>query len=153
MRPNPFRSRQRSQVFCASSMEGGGQMKIILVSPFNIANYGAMLQGWALRTVLERMGHDVKHLNVPWLWHGVRNAWRILRSKSVGNIIGKINNIRSLCRLQFMRLMYLLSNGPSSITTSRDTAKSVIILSVSLPPICLKISIFFLYERQSRNCS
>ena len=65
-------------------------MKIVLVSPFNIANYGAILQGWALRTVLERMGHNVQHLNVPWVWHGVRRWWQILYSRSIANIIIKI---------------------------------------------------------------
>ena len=65
-------------------------MKIVLVSPFNIANYGAMLQGWALRTVLERLGHDVYHLDVPWLWHGIRSWWRILRSRSFNAMCFKV---------------------------------------------------------------
>jgi len=65
-------------------------MRIVLVSPFNIGNYGAMLQGWALRTTLERMGHDVKHLNATWLWHGIRGWWQVLKSRSLTNMIGKI---------------------------------------------------------------
>ena len=76
------------------------------MSPFNIANYGAMLQGWALRTVLERMGHDVRHLNVPWLWHGVRNWWGIVRSRSINNMIDKIKINR------MMRLSYKTMGNP-----------------------------------------
>lgn len=75
-------------------------MKIVLVSPFNIANYGAMLQGWALRTVLERMGHDVKHLDVPWLWHGIWKWWKIFRSKRVRTVIEKVR-INGMMRRAF----------------------------------------------------
>lgn len=41
-------------------------MKIgILTLPFH-TNYGGILQAWALQTVLERMGHEVKVLDRPW---------------------------------------------------------------------------------------
>lgn len=81
-------------------------MRIILVSPFNIANYGAMLQGWALRTALERMGHNVRHLNVPWMWRGVRNLWGIVRSRSISNMIEKVKVNR------MMRLSYKTMGNP-----------------------------------------
>ena len=81
-------------------------MRIVLVSPFNIANYGAMLQGWALRTVLERMGHNVRHLNVPWMWHGVRNWWGIVRSRSITSMIKKVKINR------MMRLSYETMGNP-----------------------------------------
>ncbi len=92
-------------------------MRIILVSPFNIANYGAMLQGWALRTVLERMGHDVRHLNVPWLWHGVRNWWEIVRSRSIKNMIDKIKINR------MMRLSYKTMGNPPMTRAYRSISE------------------------------
>lgn len=37
-------------------------MKITIVTPFDSANFGAYLQAYCLKTVLERQGHDVSHV-------------------------------------------------------------------------------------------
>ena len=48
-------------------------MKIAILTFHRAYNCGAMLQAWALRTVLERMGHVVEF---PILNHvGERNRW------------------------------------------------------------------------------
>lgn len=65
-------------------------MRIVTVSPYNIANYGAMLQGWALRRVLEQMGHSVCHLRVPYLWGGLHRGLALLCSHSFASLRNKM---------------------------------------------------------------
>lgn len=57
-------------------------MKILNVTPYCISNYGAMLQAWALRKVLERLGHEVVYLRYPRVWPGKFGLKRILCSRS-----------------------------------------------------------------------
>ena len=62
-------------------------MKIgILTQPLH-ANYGGILQNYALQTVLKRMGHEVwtmDYLKYTWL-NWFNNAWRILAHKMLGH--------------------------------------------------------------------
>lgn len=65
-------------------------MKIgILTLPFN-SNYGGILQGYALQTALERMGHEACHINrtthfyLPPLLRPVAYAKRIVEQKVLG---------------------------------------------------------------------
>lgn len=71
-------------------------MKILSVTLYNISNYGAMLQAWALRRVLERMGHEVENLFYQKEYPG-RYSWKgFLRSKSLASIRYKIEVNRQM---------------------------------------------------------
>lgn len=73
-------------------------MKIgILTLPLHI-NYGGILQAWALQTILERMGHEVKVLSrdkkyklTPFFWL-VRVPSRIIR-RMFGKKVGILNEV------------------------------------------------------------
>lgn len=65
-------------------------MKILNVTPYNISNYGAMLQAWALRYVLEGMGHQVVYLHYPRIWPGRFKGLRLLQSRSIGSLRSKL---------------------------------------------------------------
>ena len=65
-------------------------MRIVVATPYKIANYGAMLQAWALKTKLERLGHSVCYLNCRYLWPGVWPVSRLLRSRSIAGFFSKI---------------------------------------------------------------
>lgn len=65
-------------------------MKILNVTLYNISNYGAMLQAWALRHVLEKMGHEVVNLYYQKEYPG-KFGWRgMLRSKSIRSVKFKL---------------------------------------------------------------
>lgn len=65
-------------------------MKVLSVTPYCISNYGAMLQAWALRHVLEKMGHAVQYLKYPYFWPGHFGWSRLLRSRSLGALRSKL---------------------------------------------------------------
>lgn len=65
-------------------------MKILNVTPYCISNYGAMLQAWALRHVLEEFGHQVVYLNYPRIWPGHFGWKQLLYSRSLASIRAKI---------------------------------------------------------------
>ena len=65
-------------------------MEIVIATPYKIANFGAILQAWALRTVLERMGHRVRYLNCRYIWPGVFGWKRLLCSRSVAAFFAKL---------------------------------------------------------------
>ena len=65
-------------------------MRIVVATPYKIANYGAMLQAWALKTKLERLGHSVCYLNCRYMWPGVWTVSRLLRSRSIAGFFSKI---------------------------------------------------------------
>ena len=71
-------------------------MRILSVTPYCISNYGAMLQAWALRSVLEKMGHSVQYLQYPYFW--VRHfGWsRLLRSRSLAALRSKLATNRQM---------------------------------------------------------
>lgn len=71
-------------------------MRILSVTPYCISNYGAMLQAWALRSVLEKMGHSVQYLQYPYFW--VRHfGWsRLLRSRSLAAVRMKLATNRQV---------------------------------------------------------
>lgn len=73
-------------------------MRIVIATPYKIANYGAMLQAWALRTVLEKMGHSVRYLNCQYLWSGILPLKRLLMSRSVSAVFSKLRTNRMLRR-------------------------------------------------------
>ncbi|MBR6591616.1 MAG: polysaccharide pyruvyl transferase family protein [Prevotella sp.] len=61
----------------------------ILTLPFN-TNYGGIMQGYALQTVLERLGHDVWHINneshhsLPMILRPIAYAKRLVEQKVQG---------------------------------------------------------------------
>ena len=65
-------------------------MNILNVTLYNISNYGAMLQAWALRQVLEGMGHEVKNLYYRKEYPGIFNWRGLLRSKSLASVRCKL---------------------------------------------------------------
>ncbi len=75
-------------------------MQIIIATPYKIANYGAMLQAWALRTVLERMGHSVRYLNCRYMWPGVFGWKKLLCSRSVSAFLCKLRINRFVRNVQ-----------------------------------------------------
>lgn len=100
-------------------------MNILLVSPYNIPNYGAMLQGWALRAILTNMGHSVRHLDAAWMWKGVQSVWGLMRSRSVKSLLQKIKYNASMkqnmellgpppASHKYMRLKELKQNPPDA---------------------------------------
>ena len=51
-------------------------MKIAIITlPLN-TNYGGILQAYALQTVLQRMGHDVQHLQPKVEFHPLHPVWK-----------------------------------------------------------------------------
>ena len=52
-------------------------MKIAIITlPLN-TNYGGILQAYALQTVLQRMGHDVQHLQPKVEFHPLHPVWKM----------------------------------------------------------------------------
>ena len=74
-------------------------MRVVLATPYKICNYGAMLQAWALKYILESMGHEVKYLNCRYMWPGIFGWRKILFSKSLGGMRNKIriNHVMRSC--------------------------------------------------------
>ena len=98
-------------------------MRIVVATPYKIANYGAMLQAWALRIVLEKMGHSVRYLNCRYLWPGILPFKRLLLSRSFSTFFSKLRTNRmmrsSISELgglpetqPYNRIEDLLSNPP-----------------------------------------
>lgn len=73
-------------------------MRIVIATPYKIANYGAMLQAWALRTVLEGMGHSVRYLNCRYLWPGIFPLKRFLLSRSSAAFFSKLRSNKMMRR-------------------------------------------------------
>ncbi len=71
-------------------------MTILNVTPYCISNYGAMLQAWALRRVLEQLGHRVVYLNYPRFWPNHFGFSRLLRSASFSSVRSKLAINRQL---------------------------------------------------------
>ena len=66
-------------------------MKIgILTLPLH-TNYGGILQAYALQTVLERMGHEVEIINVPFTLPSISKVTVVKRI--IKKILGKCNKI------------------------------------------------------------
>lgn len=94
-------------------------MRVVLATPYKIGNYGAMLQAWALKRVLESFGHEVRYLNCRYMWPGVFGWRRILCSKSIGGMANKIN-LNRLMRASIAEL-----NGFSETRPYDDVADLV----------------------------
>ena len=73
-------------------------MRIVIATPYKIANYGAMLQAWALRTIFERMGHSVRYLNCRYLWPGIFPLKRFLLSRSLAAFLSKFRSNKMMRR-------------------------------------------------------
>lgn len=76
-------------------------MKILSVTPYCISNYGAMLQAWALRHVLEKMGHTVQYLKYPYFWPEHFGWSRLLRSRSLAALRSKLatnRQVKTVCK-------------------------------------------------------
>jgi hypothetical protein len=52
-------------------------MKIAIITLPLHTNYGGILQAYALQTVLQRMGHDVQHLQPKVEFHPLHPAWKM----------------------------------------------------------------------------
>lgn len=65
-------------------------MNILSVTLYNISNYGAMLQAWALRHVLEDMGHNVENLYYRKEYPGYFGLRGLLRSRSISSFKNKL---------------------------------------------------------------
>lgn len=86
-------------------------MRIVVATPYKIANYGAMLQAWALKTVLEKMGHSVSFLNCQYLWPGILPLKRLLLSRSFSAFSSKLRTNRMM-RSSIMELGGLPETRP-----------------------------------------
>lgn len=67
-------------------------MKIAIITlPLN-TNYGGILQAYALQTVLQRMGHDVQHLQPKVEFHPLHPVWKmpfVWSKRLLGNVLGE----------------------------------------------------------------
>lgn len=71
-------------------------MRILNVTPYCISNYGAILQAWALRRVLEELGHEVCYLKYPRVWPGIYGLRGLVRSRSWSSVRSKLATNRQM---------------------------------------------------------
>lgn len=76
-------------------------MKIGIVTFYRAANYGAMLQAYALWRYLEACGHEVVFVNHPRTSVRRMPLWRCLVSRSVEGIVAKLRNYVHFPMTQF----------------------------------------------------
>ena len=76
-------------------------MKVGILSMQQIKNYGSFLQAYALKSTIERLGHEVKFIN-------------IIKGEQIGDYkISKLHNLRQLikrlnCKRPFENLKYTI---------------------------------------------
>ena len=69
---------------------GYDPMKIGIVTYFRVANYGAMLQAYALWQVLKSMGHEVVFVSCPFSVAKRMPLWRCLVSRNINSLKSKL---------------------------------------------------------------
>ena len=69
---------------------GGGAVKIGIVTFYRVANYGAMLQAYALWKFLESRGHEIVFIHIPRVAPERIPLWRCFVSRSWKGVVTKL---------------------------------------------------------------
>ena len=65
-------------------------MKVGIVTFWNVPNYGAMLQAYALQEYLKQRGHEVCFIDCPYICQPGYPLWRILVSRNIRSVVAKL---------------------------------------------------------------